>query len=307
MKIGIGTAHGKIILIGEHAVVYGEKAIALPFFPTNCTVTVSNSQESRISSSLYNGIIDTSPIELEAIVTLIKELTKELHLPNLHFKIKSNISIGAGMGSSAAIASAIISAVYNFLDIELSNETRFNWIQFSETIAHGSPSGIDALTTTHDNAWIFQKGQKPIEFDTKINAFLIVGQTGEIGNTKLAVSHVKRIVDEKNKMNLIHEIGEQVEAAHLAYRIGDLNKLGATLNKTQNNLKILGVSTTKIDRLVDMALDNGAVGAKLTGGGLGGCVIALAKNEDIADEIKNAWEKESQLQAWVLNLNEVSE
>lgn len=303
MKKGIGKAHGKIILIGEHAVVYHQRAISLPFFETKCLVEVSDSVDMEITSSVYTGKLSSAPIVLEAIISLIHELERELDLPKLHFNVVSNIPVSAGMGSSAAIASAIVEAVYDYLKLELSDKTRFNWIQFSETIAHGSPSGIDALTTTHDKAWLFQKGKKPIEFDAKLNGYLIVGQTGELGNTKIAVSIVRRLIDEDNKMPLIEKIGREVEDAYYAYKHNDLDELGKSMNNVQKILKSLNVSSVIIDNMVEIALNNNASGAKLTGGGLGGCVIAISKDIEIAYAIKDLWEKETGLNTWILDLN----
>lgn len=304
MKVGKGNAHGKIILIGEHAVVYGEKAIALPFFPTTCTVLVTPASRNLITSAIFKGIIEEAPQQMDSIIALINELVRHLNLPPLHYHIDSNISIGAGMGSSAAIASAITRSVYAYMNLYLSDVELFNWIQYSEKIAHGNPSGIDALTTSHNNAWIFQKGKSPIKFETKLDAYLIVGESGEIGNTLAAVSHVRELIKEAGKMALINEIGVAVEAAILAYQARNVINLGRVMNTAQSCLKSLGVSTPKIDLLVGLALSNGAVGAKLTGGGFGGCVIALASNQEIAELIKSEWERSTLHTAWILNLNE---
>lgn len=304
MKVGNGRAHGKIILIGEHAVVYGTSAIALPFFETKVTTLVRENETSYIKSKVYTGELINAPIEIESISSLINELTDKLNLPSLLYDVDSSIPISAGMGSSAAIASSIVEAVYDYMDLELSSKSRFEWTQFAERIAHGNPSGIDALTTTNDFAVLFQKGHVPTTFSSTINGYLIVGQTGQKGNTKEAVSVVRRLVDEENKMYLINDIGIEVKTCYEAYLKKDLATIGGTLNKVQMKLRELEVSTKVIDEMVELALNAGALGAKLTGGGRGGCVITLTEDEITANKVKTVWENYSKHKAWVLNLSE---
>lgn len=304
MKIGYGKAHGKIILIGEHSVVYGKRAISIPFNKTSCNVEVWENADMEIETSLYNGNILDAPSNMESIISLIKEMKEKLDIPNLYIKIESNIPIGSGMGSSAAIAGAIIEAVYNFLGKELSAKERFRWVQYSEKIAHGNPSGIDALTTSHNNAWLFQREVEPVKFDSKLDAFLVVGQSGELGNTKEAVSLVKRKVEKLNLLRIIDILGETTELCYRMYLEGDIKTVGLNLTTAHIMLKTLGVSTKRLDEMVRNALNLGSLGAKLTGGGLGGCIIALASTEEIARKIKNNWEELTDLQAWILNLKE---
>lgn len=305
MRVGNGKSHAKIILIGEHAVVYGTRAIAIPFFKTRCKASVRDSDEVKIVSGVYSGLLENAPSSMESIVSLIRELTRNLNLPKLEYIIESEIPISSGMGSSAAVASSIVEAVYDYLDLDLSDSSRFEWIQFSERIAHGNPSGIDALTTTHDDALLFQKGYGAVKFPSKLNAYLVVGQTGEPGNTKEAVSAVKRKVTEENKEHVINEIGVTVEECFEEYQNGNVEAVGKTLTKVQKKLKELDVSTPIIDEMVDLALESGALGAKLTGGGRGGCVIALARNNEDANKLKKAWEDYNNQESWILNLNEV--
>lgn len=305
MKIGIGKAHGKIILIGEHAVVYGTRAIAIPFFDTKVITKVSEIKEDTfIKSSVYEGKLKDSPSEIEAIISLIHEMTRKFKLPNLYIEIDSDIPISAGMGSSAAIASSIVEAIYDFLDLELNQKTRFEWTQFSERIAHGNPSGIDALTTTYDHALFFQKGHDPVKFNIQLDGYLVVGESGEKGNTKEAVSAVRRLVNDENKINLINDIGREVENCFDALKKQDIETVGSTLLKTQKKLNQLEVSTPVIDEMVKLAVERGALGAKLTGGGRGGCVIALAKSEEDAHIIKSSWMAYTKQKAWILSLSE---
>lgn len=304
MNVGIGYAHGKIILIGEHAVVYGKQALVLPFYATKCKVVVTGNNQKNLYSELYNGELVYAPKELSPIVSLINELSIKFALPNISVKIESNIPISSGMGSSAAVASSIVQAVYNFSNKELSNEERFAWTQFSEIKAHGNPSGIDALATTYNKAWLFQKGQSPKELDFKLNAYLIVGQSGEKGNTKEAVSLVQKLISNGEAMTLIDKLGSLTSVVYEGYLTQNEKLVGKALTNAQKILNSLGISTEKINQMVNLALSNGALGAKLTGGGLGGCVIALAKDYQVATAIKKSWENLTLLKSWILNLNE---
>lgn len=304
MKIGIGKAHGKIILIGEHAVVYGTRAIAIPFFNTKVLTKVWENEENYIRSEIYTGSLKDARNDIESIQSLINELQLKLELPNLFYDIDSNIPVSSGMGSSAAVASSIVEAVYNFKDIELSDKTRFEWTQFSERIAHGNPSGIDAQTTTHNHAIIFQKNYGMLKFNVQLDAYLIVGESGEKGNTKEAVSAVRRLIEEENKQGLINDIGIQVEECYESIISRDIVAVGNTLTKAQKKLKELEVSTKRLDKMVELALENRALGAKLTGGGRGGCVIALSEDIMTAEIIKNKWMKLTNKPAWILYLGE---
>lgn len=305
MKIGIGRTHGKIILIGEHAVVYESRAISIPFFETECVVEAYDSNgKTSLVSSLYQGDLDQAGSAFDAISSLITELEKKLALPPLEYNINSTIPVSAGMGSSAAVAGAIVEAVYDYLDLTLSEEEHFEWIQFAERISHGNPSGIDALTVSRDEAWVFQRGKKPICFNQKLNAYLVVGQSGVLGSTKVAVSSVRRLVDSERKYHIIESISETVEHAYAAYLKQDVVSLGRALNRAQEYLTQLEVSVQEIDEMVMLAQVSGALGAKLTGGGLGGCVIALAQTKDVAQAIQKSWEEFSGLSAWILDLNE---
>ena len=304
MKIGYGQSHGKIILIGEHAVVYGYEAIAIPFFKTYCKVNIRESNLDYIKSNYFSFRTDNLPSKFEPIKVIINELKNRLNLPNLFIEIDSNIPIFSGMGSSAAVASSIVKAAYDFKGIKLSNEECFELTQISEKIAHGNPSGIDALTTANNSAWLFKKSSQPISFDTKIKGFLVVGQTGETGNTKEAVSIVRELVANQEYYELIDEIGKEVIVAYNAYINKDIYTLGNSLNYAQDRLKKLKVSSPNIDAMVTIANDNGALGAKLSGGGLGGIVIAITDELEKAKKISKLWIDFNNIENWILDLSE---
>lgn len=304
MKYGIGKAHGKIILIGEHAVVYNHSAIAIPFFATTITSKVYQAPSTKIASCLFTGEINDAPEELLPIVELIKNMQKTLNCGNIWIEIESNIPASAGMGSSAATASAIVEAIYQYVGISLDYKTRFDWVQFSEMLAHGNPSGIDALTTTHDNAWLFSKVKKPEAFSSYLPAYLVVGTSNQKGNTKDSIQIVKDKMKEDSMKNAIDRIGSLVEITLAAYTAQNVEEVGKCLSEAHGLLNLLGVSTITINQMVSIAIENGAVGAKLTGGGLGGCVIALTKTKQEAIKIRNNWLDQFDAQTWMLDLRE---
>lgn len=302
MKQGIGRAHGKIILVGEHAVVYNHPAISIPFFETQCEVTVEEAIEMTILSDIFTGKLQDAPSSLQPITQLVLTLRDTLHTPDLAIQITSNIPEGSGMGSSAAVASSVVEAIYDFLDLPLEDKVRYHWTQFAETLAHGNPSGIDALTTTYHNGWLFQKNKKPIPFSSQLPAYLVVGNSLEKGNTKESVMHVKEQVDKFGGKASIEAIAIETTKCFDAYLQLDAKTVGECLTAAQKELKLLGVSTNKIDNMVKDALELGALGAKLTGGGKGGCVIALAVSEENAIMIRNHWQEQFTHQVWIRKL-----
>lgn len=305
MKKGIGFAHGKIILIGEHAVVYNSYAISLPISKINVVTTVFKSLDTNLISSVYKGKLVDAPDELIAITSLIKELENHFSIGALTYEIKSAIPISSGMGSSAAIASSIVMAVYDYLGLELINEERLNWIAYAEKLAHGNPSGIDGLTTTFNDCWLFKRSVAPLKINLNLPCYLVISETDLKGITKEAVSLVKKAIDEENKRYLIDEIDNQVKLCYQGIKDSNISIVADAINIAQKALKSLNISTKTIDEMVEIALSNNALAAKLTGGGLGGCVIALCDTLENANKVNKAWENYIEKPGWVIDLKEL--
>ncbi|MBG9980568.1 mevalonate kinase [Facklamia lactis] len=310
-KIGTGQAHSKIILMGEHAVVYDYPAIAMPFTAVQVEVKVHASHKpyTSIDCQYYRGPLEQIPEHLENLKTALHLAIESMRLKEipLDIKIESTIPQERGMGSSAAVVVALIRAICDFYHVQISDYQLRLITNEAEVIAHQSTSGIDTLVTSSSNPIIYRKSQKPHSFKLDLDAFLIVADSGQAGRTSLAVNHVHEL--KKVKPHFVEQamatIGRFVNQAYQAIRLGDRTELGRLMTYNHYYLNQLGISNQELDRIVNAAWLAGALGAKLTGGGLGGCVIALAEDQHHGEIISEAMMKAGASKAWLLNLSPV--
>ena len=308
-KIGNGYAHAKIILMGEHAVVYDYPAIALPFSAVQVHVQVKASQHStsHIDCQYYAGPIDEAPsmlANLNRAISLTLDSFKILSQP-IQITINSNIPQERGMGSSAAVSVAIVRAICDYYDIDISDKQLQLIVNQAEVIAHESTSGLDTLMTSSNNPVIYRKSQTPRPFELALDAYLVVADSGQAGQTKLAVSHVGQLKDRKPELvkELMSAIGNFVQQAYDAISEKDVQKLGRLMTYNHYYLNQLGISNPTLDHIINAAWLGGALGAKLTGGGLGGCVIALASDENSAKEIAQVMQDAGAINSWYFRLS----
>ncbi len=201
----------------------------------------------------------------------------------LNVIIKSSIPIAAGLGSSAAVAVSVTTAVSELLELGLSREDIFNIAYRGECLIHGNPSGIDPAISTYGGALLFHKSEKPKPIEIKGEIPLVIGNTQIKRSTGKLVAHVNRV---RVKYPSIIEplIGSYKALLHNAVKAlkeGDLHTLGELMNLNQGLLYTLGVSSGSLERLINAAREAGALGAKLTGAGGGGCIIALTEPEKL--------------------------
>ena len=304
MLAAIGSSHAKTILLGEHAVVYGQPAIAIPI-PTirlRAELTPRADSKQQITSAFYNGrLADAGATRFAGVATLIRQLLVAFDAQAVGFDLNiiSDLPPERGMGSSAATAVAIVRAFYQAFATDLPHAVLLRWADVSERVIHGNPSGIDVATTSATRPQWLIRGTAPKNLAMPHAGVLVIGDTGVQGQTKAAVAAVaaKVQVDEAARAR-VSAIGEVTRRGAVALAENDLVALGRYMNADQDNLQLLGVSTAQIDRLVAAARTAGALGAKLTGSGMGGCVIALAQDSATAQQVADAMSTAGAIQVW---------
>ena len=289
-KVGVGQAHSKIILIGEHAVVYGYPAISLPLLEVEvtCKVVPAESpwrlyEEDTLSMAVYASLEHLN----------IKDAC-------IRCQIDSAIPEKRGMGSSAAISIAAIRAVFDYYQVELPHHVLEILVNRAEMIAHMNPSGLDAKTCLSNRPICFIKNVGFTELNMDLSAYLVIADTGVYGHTREAI----QVVQSKGKdaLPFLHALGELTQQAEEAIRQKDAEWLGQILSQAHLHLKEIGVSSPEADSLVETALSHGALGSKMSGGGLGGCIIALADNLTHAQELAERLEEKGAVQTWIESL-----
>ena len=289
-KVGVGQAHSKIILIGEHAVVYGYPAISLPLLEVEVTCKVVPAESPW---RLYEE--DTLSMAVYASLEYL-----DIKESCIRCEIDSAIPEKRGMGSSAAISIAAIRAVFDYYQADLPHDVLEILVNRAEMIAHMNPSGLDAKTCLSDQPIRFIKNVGFTELEMDLSAYLVIADTGVYGHTREAI----QVVQSKGKdaLPFLHALGELTQQAEDAIRQKDAEELGQILSQAHLHLKEIGVSSPEADSLVETALSHGALGAKMSGGGLGGCIIALAASLPHAQELAERLEEKGAVQTWIESL-----
>ncbi|MDK6449088.1 mevalonate kinase [Aerococcus urinae] len=307
-----GKSHGKLILMGEHSVVYGQPSIALPFRVVTIQVKLEPAGNySYLFSDIYEGPVEEAPKKLDALVGLFNRLRHDFLSSHDHFliKVNSNIPVERGLGSSAALSVAFIRAFFNYLGKDLSNEVLLDYADFAETISHGTPSGLDARVTAYNQPLYFKKGETAQPFHFHTPYWLVIADTGISGNTKQTVKNVR---DAYESPFASRQIATQKTIKHLGLLTTDLTqalkapqpsleKLAALINAAQHDLAALQVSSPELSWGIDYMRQHGAVAAKLTGGGGGGCYYALVPDRQSGEKLIQALaDSPSACQSWLM-------
>jgi mevalonate kinase len=277
------SAPGKIILCGEHSVVYGRPAIAVPVSNLRARARVEPAPPGsglRIEAlNLHQSLRLTAeghPLARAATLVLTHLGLPE---PDAVLTVESDLPIASGMGSGAAIAAAAARALAAALGHELLTETVSDITYEVEKIHHGTPSGIDNTAIAWERPVYFIKGQPPETFRIAVAFDILIANSGIASSTRGAIAEVHhrwRATPGYYEM-VFNCIGAIARAGRAAVEQGALQALGTLLNENHELLAKMGVSLSKLDELVHAARSAGALGAKLTGAGQGGNIIALVE------------------------------
>jgi mevalonate kinase len=290
MKQVTATAPGKIILFGEHAVVYGQPAIAVPVTEVQASATLESTPANdglRIVAPdlnrdywLAEAAVDDP---LAAIIKLTLQKLDRPVPPQAKLTVASTIPLGRGMGSGAAISTAVARALSQFYQQPLTPAEVSSLVFEVEKLYHGTPSGIDNTVVAFARPVYFIKGQ-PLQRMRVTRPFtIVVGDTGVVASTRQVVGDVRRRrqVEPERYDKYFAQIGAIAPQARAIIEQGtaDLSTLGQLMNDNQALLETIGVSSPELERLIEAARKAGALGAKLSGAGWGGNMIGLVSAE----------------------------
>jgi len=298
------SAPGKIILFGEHAVVYGRPALAAPVTQVHVDVEITESESAGIWIDApdinLHAEVNTLPSDhpIASVIHNIFFLSRISPFPDLKINIRSTIPVASGLGSGAAVTVALTRALSSYIQYPMSDEDVNAFTFEIEKLHHGTPSGIDNTVVTYAKPVYFIKGQ-PIETFTATNPFtIVIGNTGIPAPTKESVADVRNLweADHQKWGDIFDQIGAIVKQAKVAIESGALATLGELMYQNHVLLQLLTVSSVELDSLVFAANQAGALGAKMSGGGRGGNMIALVEKErasDVSEALQAAGAKQT--------------
>lgn len=307
-------AFGKAIITGEHVVLYGGRAIAIPLSSLKTTIEISNLQKSQktelnfeLSPLVTNSISIPKDKALALLRTLFQDAFHILNIstPYIDIKIDSNIPVGAGLGSSASLCVAALKSLSKFFEIQLTPSVLAEKANILEAHFHGTPSGLDTSVVSYEKAICFQKGSAP--------EILSLSPLSEVSDIPLNTSHFWPFVlvdscERSTTKDMIgiarsHFTGPQnhilINSFNTLYHLAQKSLhhfepqvLGKVMTDTWGLLRKINVSTPSLDRIADQLIKLGALGAKPTGAGGGGFILALLDYKNLksqTSEIKKLW------------------
>ena len=305
---GAGEACGKVILLGEHAVVYGVPAIAAGIArgarARSAPLPHQQHEEGRATRD-GDGFAAASRLRVvgwnvsvneteqgndiaRAFASLLAAVrVDEPSLPPVTVEVEAELPPGGGLGCSAAMGVAIARAVGRRPGEEAVQARAMAW----EQVFHGNPSGIDAAVAARGGCVFFRKGEPLEAVRVRGPLHLCIGSTGTASSTKAMVDSVARLRARRPEIvdKSFEAIRSLVSNARLAIEAGDRVALGRLMDLNQMVLSGLFVSTPDVERLCELARASGALGAKLTGAGGGGSVVALVPSVQVGDAVIAAW------------------
>ena len=277
-------AYGKIILLGEHAVLYGHKAIASSI-PQTITAHVSSSDSLHLNIPAWNIQLfenDDSPF-----IEALKLLCKTLKIPcNFYIHVETTLPLGVGLGSSSAWAVAVTQAMCHATQqTDYDIETLANTL---DVCFHGTTSGLDVAIALNSGVHVFERGKAIVQSLSMPPLSFAIGICESNNTTKSMIDLVTNTLQSNPKTyQYIEHLGDLAHRGINAIIHHDWNQLGSLLTNAHQSLQKLGVSSKKLDHMVTLACDTGALGSKLTGAGGGGAVIAFCSQE--ASSVIEVW------------------
>lgn len=306
--MGSGKGYGKTILFGEHFVVYGLSAIASAlgsYTTADVKVIEGNGWTVDDQRSATPGYKKQKYDEaMQSVQNVIDYLKIDTINQKLEITFSGNLIAASGVGASAAQCTSLARALNDTFNLDLEDEKINEAAYEGEKSYHGTPSGIDNTASTYGGLIWFKKnlsgGKNTMDLLQALKKmFLVIANTGITASTTEVVADVRRL-KEKYPVKfekIFAEYKNLAEDAKNALINGDIITIGDLMNQNHKLLQEIMVSGEVNDKLVEIALQNGAVGAKMTGTGRGGLVIALAENEEKQVKIANAIESKG-YNAW---------
>ena len=306
--MGTGKGYGKTILFGEHYVVYGLPAIASALSSiTTATVEVVDGRGWEVIDNrpATPGYKEKKYNEaMQAIKNVIEYMNVDVECQKLKIEFSGDLIAASGVGASAAQATSLARAINDTFTLMLDNEKINQAAYEGEKAYHGTPSGIDNTASTYGGLIWFVKnlngGKNTMEIVKSGKKMpLVIANTGITASTVEVVADVRKLKESnpikfEKKLNDFHMLAISAKQALLE---GDAKTIGKLMIKNHKMLQEITVSGEINNKLVEISLRNGALGAKMTGTGRGGLVIALAENEEVQQNIVNAIKAEG-YDAW---------
>ena len=298
-----GSAPGKVILFGEHAAVYNRPALAVPIAQVSVTVEVVDSPRRGVwiqSPAIellaeLNSLPEGHPVAY-AVRKAFQRFGVSSPPPGLEISIQSTIPVASGLGSGAAVSVALLRALSAYFGRPMANDEVNELAYEVEKLHHGAPSGIDNAVVAYAKPVYFIKG-KPLEIVRVAKPFtVVVGDTGIPAPTKQTVGEVRRLLN-RDPLGVEHIFNEIAQISLIGRRSIESGKpelLGELMDQNHEYLRRLAVSSPELEMLIRAAREAGALGAKLSGGGRGGNMIALVKPdnaESVAEALRSAGAK----------------
>lgn len=296
--MGEGSGYGKVILLNEHFVVYGVPSVVSAIDKaTTATVERLNEpgwklEDNRPATPGYKE--KKLDQQKDSIERVLKAAGVDTTKTPIKITLGGDLVAASGIGASAASCVALARALSDEFDLGFSDD-KINEIAYEgERAYHGNPSGVDNTAATYGGLLWFVRG-KPIErISIRRPVEIVMGNTGLVANTEAAVKGVRERKERNPKKyeKVFNEAGELANMARRALVSYDLKAVGKLMDENHRQLQAIEVSCKELDHLVELARENGAYGAKMTGGGLGGNMVALTPGKDLQDSVARAIKRE---------------